>query len=54
MIRRYEWGQLIHVDVKKFGRIPSGGGHRAHGRQSTGKGKKRRVGYAYLHTAKYT
>ena len=53
-IRRYEWdrpGQLVHVDVKKLGRIPTGGGHRAHGRQATRKGKRRRMGYAYLHTA---
>jgi transposase InsO family protein len=53
-IRRYEWdrpGQLVHVDVKKLGRIPAGGGHRAYGRQATRKGKTRRVGYAYLHTA---
>ena len=50
-IRRYEWkrpGELVHVDVKKLGKIPSGGGHRIHGR---GKVKKRRVGYVYLHSA---
>jgi Homeodomain-like domain len=31
---RYEWarpGDMVHVDVKKLGRIPSGGGHRVHG-----------------------
>ena len=35
VIRRYEHehpGDLIHVDVKKLGRIPSGGGWRIHGR----------------------
>ena len=35
--RRYERatpGELIHVDVKKLGRIPDGGGWRAHGRGS--------------------
>jgi len=35
VIRRYERerpGDLIHVDVKKLGRIPAGGGHRVHGR----------------------
>jgi hypothetical protein len=26
-------GELDHVDVKKIGRIPDGGGWRAHGRQ---------------------
>ena len=35
-IRRYEHekpGDLIHVDVKKLGRIPDGGGHRVMSRQ---------------------
>jgi hypothetical protein len=35
-IRRYEHdhpGDLVHVDVKKLGNIPAGGGHRIHGRQ---------------------
>jgi hypothetical protein len=34
-IRRYEHprpGDLIHLDVKKLGRIPAGGGHRMQGR----------------------
>jgi transposase InsO family protein len=33
--RRYEYawpGEMIHVDIKKLGRIPDGGGHRFHGR----------------------
>ena len=25
-------GELLHLDVKKLGRIPDGGGHRVHGR----------------------
>lgn len=32
---RYEWpepGDLVHLDVKKLGRIPAGGGWRVHGR----------------------
>ena len=32
---RYEWpepGDLVHLDVKKLGRIKQGGGHRFHGR----------------------
>jgi transposase InsO family protein len=43
-------GDLVHVDVKKLGRIPDGGGHRTLGRT---KGKKNRsgVGYSYLHSA---
>jgi transposase InsO family protein len=35
---RYEWpcpGDLVHLDVKKLGRIPTGGGHRVHGRCAT-------------------
>ena len=29
----YAWpGEMIHVDIKKLGRIPNGGGHRVHGR----------------------
>ncbi|MGO0577901.1 helix-turn-helix domain-containing protein [Ornithinimicrobium panacihumi] len=36
-VRRYEWdrpGDMIHVDVKKIGRIPDGGGWAVHGRGS--------------------
>jgi transposase InsO family protein len=53
-IRRYERkrpGELVHVDIKKLGRIPTGGGHKAHGRAATRRNKRHRVGYAYLHTA---
>ena len=38
VIRRYERavpGELVHVDIKQLGRLPAGGGHRAHGRDST-------------------
>lgn len=58
---RYEWqrpGDLVHVDVKKIGRIPDGGGWRVHGRGSaqhraTGRAKSAgaRAGYVYLHSA---
>ena len=37
LIRRYERahpGELVHMDVKQLGRIPPGGGHRVHGRDS--------------------
>ena len=47
---------MVHLDVKKIGRIPEGGGWRAHGRDSeAGRASKRgsgqRVGYTYLHSA---
>lgn len=58
---RYEHekpGDLVHVDIKKLGRIPDGGGWRMHGvgtdaahaskRTGPGTGK---VGYTYLHFA---
>lgn len=51
--RRYERpapGDLVHIDVKKLGRIPEGGGHRAHGRQ-TRSGIKRNIGFDYVHAA---
>jgi transposase InsO family protein len=40
-------GQLVHVDVKKLGRIPDGGGWRAHGRSEKVRG--RGIGYDYVH-----
>lgn len=45
-------GELVHVDVKKLGRIPPGGGWRAHGRQmgSTAAKKKARIGFDYVHS----
>jgi transposase InsO family protein len=54
VIRRYERsrpGELVHVDIKKLGRIPVGGGWRIHGianRSHHGKGK---IGYAFIHSA---
>jgi transposase InsO family protein len=42
-------GELIHVDVKKIGRIPDGGGWRAWGRGTTR--RRTRVGYDYVHSA---
>jgi len=54
-IRRIEMtrpGELVHVDVKKLGRIPRGGGWRAHGRAAEkGRWHKTKVGYAYVHSA---
>jgi hypothetical protein len=43
-------GELVHIDVKKLGRIPDGGGHRAHGRGPTTP-RGRGSGYDYLHSA---
>lgn len=42
-------GELVHLDVKKLGRIPEGGGWRAHGRSEQVKG--RGIGYDYVHVA---
>jgi transposase InsO family protein len=42
-------GELIHVDVKRLGRVPDGGGHRILG-PSARRGDGR-VGYDYLHVA---
>ncbi|QKV76379.1 IS481 family transposase [Amycolatopsis sp. Hca4] len=63
-VRRYEHsapGELVHVDIKKLGNIPDGGGHRIHGRQAGDVHKRasttlRRhnkpvIGYSYLHNA---
>ena len=59
VIRRYERatpGELVHVDIKKLGRIPDGGGHKKLGRtlgnhNNTHHNKQKRLGYAYLHNA---
>jgi transposase InsO family protein len=50
--RRYEReapGDLLHVDVKKLGRIPDGGGWRVHGRSEEVRG--RGLGWDYVHVA---
>ncbi|MEU6204760.1 IS481 family transposase [Micromonospora musae] len=51
-------GHMVHVDVKKVGRIPDAGGWRAHGRDSDqaraaarSKAKTGNRGYVYLHSA---
>jgi transposase InsO family protein len=46
-------GELVHIDVKKLGRIREGGGWRIHGREmgKTGVMRYNRVGYDYLHVA---
>jgi len=59
--RRYERqrpGELIHVDIKKLGRIQGGAGHRIHGRKRSNPVKRdaagvdrRQVGWEYVHIA---
>ncbi|MFM9745707.1 IS481 family transposase, partial [Streptomyces brasiliscabiei] len=45
-------GELVHVDIKKLGRIPDGGGWRMLGRQAGNRNnKKQGLGYAFLHHA---
>jgi transposase InsO family protein len=65
-VRRYERatpGELVHVDIKKLGNVPDGGGWRIAGRaqgkrnRAATPGHRRdryrnaRLGYAYIHTA---
>ena len=67
-VRRYERdrpGELVHVDVKKLGNIPDGGGwrvlgkargqhnHQVHRDPATGRNRSYQplLGYGYLHTA---
>jgi transposase InsO family protein len=54
--QRYERerpGELVHLDVKKLGKIPPGGGWRARGRAATvaEKDRRPRIGYDYVHAA---
>lgn len=51
-------GHMVHIDIKKVGRIPGGGGWRVHGRdspqaRSVERAKRRgtRASYIYLHSA---
>jgi transposase InsO family protein len=46
-------GELVHVDIKKLGRIPDGGGHRKLGRTLGNRNNKKqgRPGYSFLHHA---
>jgi transposase InsO family protein len=41
-------GELVHMDVKKLGKIPDGGGWRAHGRSEEVRG--RGIGFDYVHS----
>jgi transposase InsO family protein len=56
VIRRVEMsrpGELVHLDTKKLGRIPAGGGWRAHGRAATSlqRHKRPKIGYGFVHSA---
>jgi transposase InsO family protein len=44
-------GELVHMDVKKIGRIPAGGGWRLHGRvnQEATRDRTTKLGYDYVH-----
>lgn len=46
-------GDLLHIDVKKLGRVPDGGGWRLLGRDATvaHRHKPARIGFDYLHVA---
>jgi transposase InsO family protein len=50
-IRTEHPGELVHVDVKKLGRIPPGGGWRAHGRGNVIDNSNFRVGFDFVHSA---
>jgi transposase len=45
-------GELVHMDVKKLGQIPDGGGWRAHGREAVSITRARStwVGFDYVHS----
>jgi transposase InsO family protein len=45
-------GELVHMDVKKLGKIPPGGGWRAHGRGSGSimRDRSTKVGFDYVHS----
>ncbi|MGY1828788.1 helix-turn-helix domain-containing protein, partial [Blastococcus sp. SYSU DS0541] len=52
-IRRYERarpGELVHIDVKKLGRIPDGGGWRM-GNRADFPDRRRKTGWEYVHSA---
>lgn len=43
-------GELVHMDVKKLGKIPDGGGWRALGRAAGNRDRKVKIGYDYVHS----
>ncbi|MCC4907704.1 IS481 family transposase [Microbacterium sp. cx-59] len=57
-IRAERLGHMVHLDVKKTGRIPDGGGWRVHGKDSDAakavvraKTRGAKIGYVFLHSA---
>lgn len=46
-------GELLHVDVKKLGRVPEGGGWKVHGRERgrAAEHATQRTGFDYVHVA---
>jgi hypothetical protein len=66
-VRRYERahpGELVHIDIKKLGNIPAGGGHRFLGRAAGGRNRQadrtsgqrsryrnRLIGHGFIHAA---
>ena len=51
---RYEHAapeDLVHVDIKKLGRIPDGSGYKARSRARGKRDRKRGMGYWYIHNA---
>ena len=57
VVRRYEKdrpGELLHVDTKKLGRVPEGGGWRLRGRNAetvAAKHRRQRIGSEHVHAA---
>jgi transposase InsO family protein len=49
--QRQQPGELVHIDIKKQGRIPDGGGHRMLGRAGGHRDRHHGVGYDFLHIA---
>jgi transposase InsO family protein len=43
-------GELVHMDVKKIGRIPDGGGWKAHGRGRGNRDRLHGTGFDYVHS----
>jgi transposase InsO family protein len=43
-------GELVHMDVKKLGRVPEGGGWRALGRANRVRDHKAGIGFDYVHS----
>jgi hypothetical protein len=41
-------GELVHLDVKRLGRMPRSGGHRIHGDRTR---RGRRIGHDFVHVA---